>query len=119
MKKIFSALVLFTALTGAAFAYGGYGGGFSDGANQVIGVKQALRSHDDAYVTLRGTIVRRLTSDEYLFKDATGTIVVEIDAEKWMGQTVGPNDTIEITGEVDRDFASTKIDVDIVKLISK
>ena len=117
MKKIIAMFVFFVTITSTALAY--TAGGFNDGTNSLVTVKEASKMPDNSYVTLKGNIVKRLTSDEYLFKDNTGTINVEIDLEKWMGQTAGPNDTLEITGEVDKDFTSTKIDVDIVKVIPK
>jgi uncharacterized protein (TIGR00156 family) len=74
-------------------------------------VKEALRMRDDAVVTLRGNIVQYLGKDMYVFKDSTGTINVDIDADVWRGQEVSPKDTVEITGEVDKDWLSLEIDV--------
>ena len=72
---------------------------------------------DDAPVTLRGNIVKHLGKDKYLFQDSSGTIQVEIDDDKWQGQTIGPNDTVELHGEIDRDFNSVEVEVDrVVKL---
>ena len=46
--------------------------------------------------------------------DSTGTVVVEIDDHKWMGQSVSPNDTVRLEGEVDKD--ANKIDIDVKKV---
>ncbi|MBR4796509.1 MAG: hypothetical protein IK040_02295 [Spirochaetia bacterium] len=34
------------------------------------------------------------------------------------GVTVGPNDTVELIGEVDKDFNKVEFDVDIVKKVN-
>ncbi len=73
---------------------------------------------DDSYVTVRGRIIKRLTDDKFLFADETGQIVVEIDYEDWGGVTASPKDTLELTGEIDRDFNKVKLDVKIVRKVS-
>ncbi|MFO6484028.1 YgiW/YdeI family stress tolerance OB fold protein [Escherichia coli] len=47
-----------------------------------------------AWVTLRGNIVERISDDLYVFKDASGTINVDIDHKRWNGVTVTPKDTL-------------------------
>ena len=54
---------------------------------------------DDAPVSLKGRIVRRLGKDKYLFRDHTGGITVEIDHDVWRDQSVGLEDTVGIQGE--------------------
>ena len=50
-----------------------------------------------------------------MFRDNSGTIIVEIDNEDWKGVTVTPQDTVEIYGEVDTDmFEPSKVDVDTI-----
>ena len=91
-------------------------GGFA-GERQVVTVAQALTFRDDTPVILQGRIVRALGNEKYLFEDATGTIVIEIDHDKWRGLTVGPEDRVEISGEVERGRNRVEIDVDrIIKL---
>lgn len=127
MKKVIAILVLAMVCAGFAAAQGfnggqpGYGGGFQDNgssATSATAVKEALRMRDESYVTVRGNIVKRLTDDKYLFRDATGEIVVDIDKEDWAGITVGPNDTVELSGEIDRDFNKVEIDVGIVRKVN-
>ena len=79
MKKLLASFVFIVMLAPEAFATGM--GGFYDGTYNVTTVKQAKTMPDDSYVTLKGSITQRLTSDEYTFKDSTGTITVEIDSE--------------------------------------
>ena len=73
---------------------------------------------DDTHATLQGNIVRQVGHEKYLFKDATGEIVVEIDDEDWGGVTVGPQDTVELIGEIDKDINKIEFDVDIVKKVN-
>lgn len=81
-------------------------------------VESAKSLRDDAWVTLRGNIVERISDDLYVFKDATGTINVDIDHKRWNGLTVTPQDTVEIQGEVDKDWNSVEIDVKQIRKVN-
>lgn len=128
MKKLiplaFIAALGFTSTVMAELAtQGGFGGpvvtsGFI-GTTSIVTVAQAKELPDDAWVTLRGNITQRLTDDNYLFKDSTGEIQVDIDHDKWQGQTVSPTDLVEITGEVDKDWNSIEIDVKQIKKVTE
>lgn len=80
-------------------------------------VAEALKMRDDMPVTLQGHIQKHIHKDKYLFVDSTGQINVEIDDKDWNGVDVKPSDTVQIYGEIDKDWYSTEIDVDAVKLI--
>jgi len=117
-------LILLSAANLSLAAQGGFndpaagaamhGGGYSGPGPAIMTIEQAKSMRDDSLVTLRGNIVQHLGKDKYLFRDATGTIVVEIDHDEWGGQNVGPNDTVELYGEVDKEWMSVEIDVDRV-----
>ena len=66
----------------------------------------------------RGNIVERISDDLYVFKDASGTINVDIDHKRWNGVTVTPKDTVEIQGEVDKDWNSVEIDVKQIRKVN-
>ncbi|GAB3367518.1 MULTISPECIES: NirD/YgiW/YdeI family stress tolerance protein [Giesbergeria] len=85
-------------------------GGFT-GPATVVTAEHTKSLADDTPVTLRGQIERHLGGENYLFRDATGTIEVEIDARHWSGQSVSPQDKVEISGEVDKHWTSIEIDV--------
>lgn len=91
-------------------------GGFS-GSSSVVTVKQAQGMQDDSWVTVRGTIEKRTGDEDYLFRDATGTMTVEVDHKRWEGQTVSPKDTVELTGELDKDNNVIEMDVKQVKKV--
>lgn len=87
--------------------------GFTGPAAPPSTAAQAKEMWDDTRVILRGNIVQALGGEHYLFRDQSGEIVLEIDHEKWVGLQVGPEDTVEIYGEVEKDFIGpVKIDVD-------
>lgn len=88
-------------------------GGFSGpGAVNNTTVQAAKGMHDDARVTLTGNIVRQVGHDKYVFRDPTGEITVEIDDKDFRGQDVTPENTVRISGEVDKDFGrEAEIDV--------
>lgn len=82
-----------------------------------ITVKQAQNMPDDSWVTLQGNIVKRVDDDEYIFRDATGTMKVEIDHDDWHGLNVTPGDRVEIHGELDRDDHIVEMEVKQIRRI--
>ena len=95
-----------------------FAAGFNGQADK-ISVIEALKRPDDSYITVEGNIVKKISSDKYLFKDATGTMTVEIDNEKWGNTDVSEKDTLELSGEIERKFNSIHLDVDTVKKLNK
>ncbi|MGP0593410.1 YgiW/YdeI family stress tolerance OB fold protein [Nitrospira sp. T9] len=81
-------------------------------------VSAAQGAVDDSRVSLTGTILRQLGEERYLFQDATGTIIVEIDHEDWRNVPVNPETIVRISGEVDRDWLATGIDVERVEVMT-
>jgi uncharacterized protein (TIGR00156 family) len=109
-------VLLFAPLFSAAALAEGYTG---PGAIAPVGtVAAALDAADDTPVVLQGQIVKRVQDELYEFKDATGTLQVEIDNEDWPAQAVAEQAMVKLTGEVDRDLTSREIDVDSVELIN-
>lgn len=90
-------------------------GGFVGGAETIVTVKQVNEMRDDVPVIIKGKIVQRMGDEKYLFEDGTGSITIEIDDDSWRGQTVSPEDTVKMYGEVDRGFFTTEIDIDYVE----
>ncbi len=118
LKKILIAacFALAVCFSGVA-AHAQVGGGFQGPSVSASTVEQAKTMRDDTYVTLQGNIVQHLGGDRYLFQDNTGNITVDIDNHKWAGQNITPNDKVEIQGEVDKDWNSVEIDVDLIRKI--
>ena len=64
---------------------------------------------------LQGNIEQRIGDETYTFRDATGTLTVDIDRKRWNGQTVTPKDKVQLEGKVDKDWNSVEVDVKTVK----
>lgn len=111
MKKTLIALAIAPLFSTAVFA-AGYTG--PNSAQAVSTVAQALEAKDDTAVVLEGQVVERLKGDTYNFRDASGTIQVEIDDDEWpAGTNVDQNVRVRLTGEVDRGLNSDKVEVDV------
>lgn len=93
-------------------------GGFTGPSGAVTTVANGKSLRDDTWVTLRGKITERISDDLYKFQDVSGVINVDIDHKRWNGVTVGPQDTVEIQGEVDKDWNSVEIDVKQIRKIA-
>ena len=113
MRKVFSVLLLVGISAGIAFAAQG---GFKDSVTaRKSTVSEILKMNNDAYVSVQGNIVKRISGDKYSFKDSTGTMTVEIDDDKWGNVTAGTQDKLELIGEVEKKYNSTELDVDTVR----
>lgn len=84
---------------------------------KILNISQVKQQHDDALVTFIGKIIRKLDNDEYIVQDGTGEIQVEIDAPIWNGLNVTSTETIQISGELDKETFSTKVDAKSVKKV--
>ena len=80
------------------------------GPVQNVTVLQVIQTFPNkTKAVLNGNIVMYLGGERYLFRDSTGEFVVKIKQDKWWGLTVGPNDLIEIGGELKRDKKTGQI----------
>ena len=103
---------------GPSASYGGFQG--PTGGTENDTVAKALKAWDESPVLLTGNIVERLagSDDKYMFRDATGQVIVDIDHELFWGKTVTPANTVRIAGEVDKEmFEATKIDVKFLEIL--
>ena len=94
-------------------------GGFVDYNANLTTAAKVKDQKDDSWVKLRGNITERLSDDRYLFRDTTGTVNVEIDHKRWNGQTITPQDKVEIQGKVDKEWNEFEIDVKQVFKLDK
>ncbi len=85
--------------------------GFFDESLAVKTVADALKASDDTPALLEGQIVKQIDKDEFIFKDATGEIQIDVSKRAWNGQTITPQDTIQIRGKVDNEWNKTEINV--------
>ncbi|OOH88131.1 hypothetical protein BMT54_08975 [Pasteurellaceae bacterium 15-036681] len=118
--KTFKLLALTSLLTISSVASAGFNdntnqkGGFV-GTNQtasITTIAQALKAADNAQVQITGKIQRQVKDDEFIFRDETGEILIDVDDDAWQGQNITQNDTITIYGKVDEEsFKANEIEV--------
>jgi len=73
------------------------------GQSMPINVAQVQAFPNRAPAILRGNIVAFLGGDRYLFRDASAEIVIKIKHDRWWGLSVGPNDLVELGGNLRRE----------------
>ncbi|ACX82522.1 YgiW/YdeI family stress tolerance OB fold protein [Aggregatibacter actinomycetemcomitans] len=138
MKKrsLATILVLSTIAATGVFAQGGFQdpnapkmehhkkgdfkrGGFVNTDQTVSKASEAGSWQDDQYIILQGNIVKQVGKDDFIFKDASGEIQVEIERKAWRGQDVSPSDEVKLYGEVDKSWNKTEVDIERVEKIVK
>lgn len=137
MKKLFALTTLF-AVSSVAVAQGGFqdpnqpqvekprhemkqdrkghkfdgkAGGFFDESKAVKSVAAIKEAEDNAIMVIEGQIIKQVGKDDFIFKDATGEVEVEVSKKAWRGQTITPNDTVEIRGKIDKEWNKTEVEV--------
>ena len=138
MKKrsLATILVLSTIAATGVFAQGGFQdpnapkmehhkkgdfkrGGFVNTDQTVSKASEAGSWQDDQYIILQGNIVKQVGKDDFIFKDASGEIQVEIERKAWRGQDISPSDEVKLYGEVDKSWNKTEVDIERVEKIVK
>ncbi|MEF9928444.1 MAG: NirD/YgiW/YdeI family stress tolerance protein [Massilia sp.] len=76
---------------------------------------------NDQYVRLKGKLTSHKGDENYEFTDASGKIMVEIDADRFpAGVTVDHNTLVELTGEFDKEmFGDSTVDVEQIKVVAQ
>ncbi|MBM7062803.1 NirD/YgiW/YdeI family stress tolerance protein [Pseudomonas sp. UL073] len=115
MKRHALALLVLPLLSTAALAANYTGPGSTPA---ITTAAAALTAADDTPVVLSGQIVKRLQGDKYEFKDASGTIQVEIDHDDWPAQSVSETAKVKLSGEVEHEHGGHEVDVDRVELLN-
>lgn len=95
----------FAAAALSVFSIGAAQAQFVGQSQPVTTVKQVLdNGHDDQMVVLEGNLINQVRNDKYTLRDATGTIVVEIDDRIFAGQRVDSNTKVRVEGEIDAEI---------------
>ncbi len=112
---LFPLLLSLLAIGGAGAQYTGPGATAMPGS-----VAEVLKDPvDDRKVLLRGKLLKKVSSDKYLFSDDSGEIRVEIDDDLFRGIKVSDTSEIEIYGEIEKDFLrDPEIDVRRITVIT-
>lgn len=124
---LFLAAPAYAAYTGPTGGESGFNGpvtGFKGpvSGSQAQNVAEALKLSDNARVSLVGNITSKLagSKNEYMFRDASGEIAVEIDNKVFraLGVEVTPETTVRISGKMDKDFAKNpEIEVRMLEIV--
>ncbi|MGR5284911.1 YgiW/YdeI family stress tolerance OB fold protein [Vibrio maritimus] len=124
MKKYALAALVMSLLfvTNASAQQNSTGGGFKgpsaeDNLNTVQDILDATWLSDGTYVTVVGKITMSLGNELYTFTDSTGSMTIEIDDDEWRGQTVTPDHTIKIKGEIDKNDSDSAVDVESIEIV--
>ncbi|MGQ5628480.1 NirD/YgiW/YdeI family stress tolerance protein [Edwardsiella piscicida] len=109
----------YAGFNGSAAGYGS--GGFSGpaaGAVSTAEINGYTWMQDDKPVVLEGKIVRSLGGKHYVFSDAKGETMVEIDNDEWRGIQVTPQNRLRLYGTVDKEMAEqSSVDVDRIEIL--
>ncbi|WP_426454364.1 NirD/YgiW/YdeI family stress tolerance protein [Acinetobacter sp. KB005] len=102
MKKIFLATLTGLALLGSNAVFAKPDATLiKEATKNVVTVSKAKTLADESGVTLTGTIVKHIAADHFEFKDATGSIVIDIDDDLWKPLQLKAGDKVRVVGEVD------------------
>ena len=82
-----------------------------------VSVAQLKDLADDSWATLEGKLVKHLGGENYIFRDASGELEVEVDQDVWRGIEVGPDDLTRIGGEVDHSWNKTEVEVESLEKV--
>lgn len=98
MKLALAFVLSFLLLPGAANAQ--FTGPVVEHAE--LTVEDVQQARVGTYAVVTGQVINRLREDYYTFRDDTGDIRVEIAPNIWKGRRVGPETTVRLFVEVDR-----------------
>ena len=126
MKKTIISFCLFAGLF-CLFSAGSFAGMgrvdtsnfFIDNTNvNVITVLQAKKLSDKSPITLEGYLVRQIDDDEFIFRDSSGEIRIDIDDNvmyQFANARITPNTLVRIQGSLDKEMLE-ETTADIFKL---
>ena len=72
---------------------------------------------DDTEVVIQGVIVQNLGDENYLVKDDSGTVNIEIDEDLVQGNTITPEAEVLITATVDQEGNVTSLDAEEIQFM--
>ena len=72
---------------------------------------------DDTEVVIQGVIVQSLGDENYLVKDDSGTVNIEIDEDLVQGNTITPEAEVLITATVDQEGNVTSLDAEEIQFM--
>lgn len=77
-------------------------------SNEPTKVADAEKWQDDQFITLEGNIVKQTGRKEFVFKDGSGELTLEIPRHAWRDM-VTPNDKVRISAGVEKSWGKTEV----------
>lgn len=84
---------------------------FFDESKAVKNIKEIQAAKDKSFVMLEGKITKQIGKKDFIFQDSTGEIEIEVNRHAWRGQTITPNDTVELRGFLDKEWDKTEVEI--------
>ncbi|MBR3880543.1 MAG: NirD/YgiW/YdeI family stress tolerance protein [Mailhella sp.] len=108
-------LPAFLSLVLAVPAYAAFEGpGAAPTVKDAASVPQAAK---DSPVLLEGVIVSKNGDELYMFEDASGTVLLEIDDDVMVNKDVSSEDKVRLSGRVDSEDGKPTVDVDMLEVL--
>lgn len=86
-------------------------------AKDATKVADADKWQDDQLIVLEGHIIKQVGKKDFVFKDASGEITLEIRPRAWHG-TVSPEDNVRIIADVEKSWGKTEVEAfDVEKIV--
>lgn len=105
MKRVLAFTLALFLLPASGISMAQFTGPTTKGPTSTVAAARNARVN--TYVTVTGNIVSHVREDYFTFRDATGQIRVEIEPSVWRNRQVGPDATVRLFAEVDRNSAGT------------
>ena len=120
MKKI-KILTLLTAVVLSTQVYAGKKDHvvIQEAQKNHVQIAQAKQLPKDTSVTLTGVLVKQIDEETFELKDATGTMLLDIDDDITRATQIKVGDKVKVIGEVDtHKYKPTDIDVVLIEKIN-
>ena len=116
--------ILSMLIVTAVHASGGFKG--PGAAATITQARQVQDARDDAPCQLEGYIVERASGNiddahkKYVFRDDSGTVIVEIENHVFAGREITPQLLVRLHGEVEKEyFRKNEVEVESLEIIQK
>lgn len=86
-------------------------GNFIDTNAPITSVNSVKDLKDKDRLVLEGFIEKQVGKKDYVFRDDSGNIELEISRRAWHGQEITPNDKVKLFGEVDKSWSKTEVEI--------
>lgn len=113
MRYLAPLLLVFALASPAGAAFEGPGA--QPAVKEAAAVKTAPK---DSPAVLEGVILSRAGDELYLFQDASGETLVEIDDDVMKGRTVTPQNKVRLNGHVDSEDGRPTMEVDMLEVLN-